>query len=143
MGRRSHAKRPIGLELVRSAKRVARAFNDALADAGGSLPTWLILSSLRGDEPSTQQQLARAVGIEGPTLTRHLDVLEEEGLVRRAPQPDDRRAMRVELTPAGEALFSRLLEVVIAFDRRLTAELDEGDLDTLRALLGRLEENVG
>jgi MarR family transcriptional regulator for hemolysin len=134
---------PIGLQLARTAKVVGRAFNDALAEAGGTLPVWLVLSALRGGDPASQQELARVVGIEGPTLTRHLDQLEASGLVRRTAHPDDRRAMRVEPTRAGVELHERLLEVVIAFDRRLTAGLSRDELDTMGAMLRTLEANVG
>ena len=133
---------PVGLQLARASKTVGRAFNEALAEVGGSLPVWLILTTLRGDAHPSQQQLARAVGIEGPTLTRHLDQLEAAGLVRRLPHPDDRRAVRVEPTEAGLALHARMLDVVIAFNRRLTAGLTQNDLAHLRELLDALEANV-
>lgn len=133
---------PIGLQLARVSKSVGRAFNDALAEVGGSLPVWLILTTLRSEAHPSQQQLARAVGIEGPTLTRHLDQLEAADLVRRVPQPDDRRAVRVEPTEAGLALHARMLEVVIAFNRRLTTGLAQDDLERLRVLLETLEANV-
>jgi len=133
---------PIGLQLARASKIVGRAFNEALAEVGGSLPVWLILTSLRGEAYASQQQIARAVGIEGPTLTRHLDQLEGAGLVRRVAHPDDRRAVRVEPTEAGLALQARMLEVVIAFNRRLTAGLTQNDLGHLRELLDALEANV-
>ena len=133
---------PIGLQLARVSKSVGRAFNDALAEVGGSLPVWLILTTLRGEAHPSQQQLARAVGIEGPTLTRHLDLLEAAGLVRRIPHPEDRRAVRVEPTEAGLALHGRMLEVVIAFNRRLTAGLAADDVDRLRERLETLEATV-
>jgi MarR family transcriptional regulator for hemolysin len=134
---------PIGLQLARTSKRVGRAFNDVLADAGGSLPVWLILSTLRGRAHASQHELARAIGIEGPTLTRHLDQLQAGGLVRRVPHPDDRRALLVEPTEAGVELHARLLEVVIAFNRSLTSGLSHDDLEALRRTLGVLEANVG
>jgi MarR family transcriptional regulator for hemolysin len=133
---------PIGLQLARAAKAVGRAFNDALAEVGGSVPTWLILSSLKGDEWRTQLELARALDIEGPTLTRHLDGLERAGLVARRRDPADRRAVRVELTEAGHALHSQMLQAVIAFNRRLRSGVSEEDADELRRLLAKLEENV-
>jgi MarR family transcriptional regulator, transcriptional regulator for hemolysin len=133
---------PIGAQLAATAKVVSRAFSDALAAAGGSLPTWLVLSSLKGALPRTQLDLARTMGIEGPTLTRHLDALERDGLVVRVRDADDRRAVRVELTAAGEELYGRLLSVAIAFNGRLTAGLDESELDRLRAGLATLEANV-
>src|SRR5207247_3977148 len=132
---------PIGLQLAATAKAVSRAFNAALADAGGSLPTWLILTSLRGERWRTQQELARSLGIEGPTLTRHLDSLERAGLVERRREPSDRRAVQVELTKAGEAVHRRLRTNVIAFDQRLRAGLGDAELNRLRATLRRLEQN--
>jgi MarR family transcriptional regulator for hemolysin len=133
---------PIGLQLARTSKAVGRAFNDALAEAGGSLPVWLILATLRGEAHASQQALARGIGIEGPTLTRHLDQLEAAGLVRRLPSPDDRRALLVEPTEAGLELHARLLDVVIAFNRSLTAGLSQDELEALRRALGVLEANV-
>ena len=90
---------PIGLQLARTSKTVGRAFNDALAEAGGSLPVWLILTTLRGEAHASQQELARAIGVEGPTLTRHLDQLEAAGPRPARPAPgrparDPRRVQR-------------------------------------------------
>jgi MarR family transcriptional regulator, transcriptional regulator for hemolysin len=133
---------PIGLHLAATAKAVSRAFNATLAEAGGSLPTWLILTSLRGEQWRTQQELARALGIEGATLTRHLDALERAGLVERRRDPHDRRAVQVELTKAGEALHSRLRHNVVAFDRQLRRGLDDAELRRLRSTLRRLEQNA-
>jgi MarR family transcriptional regulator, transcriptional regulator for hemolysin len=133
---------PIGLQLAHSAKHVGRAFNDALAEVGGSVSTWFILTNLKGDEWRTQHELARALRIEGPTLTRHLDGLEEEGLVVRLRDPHDRRAVSVELTEAGRAKHVEMLRAVQAFNRRLLAGLSEAEIDELRTLLGRLEQNV-
>jgi len=133
---------PIGLQLANTSKAVSRAFNDRLADAGGSVPMWLILSSLKSNERRTQLELARAVGIEGPTLTRHLDGLEENGVVRRVRDGNDRRAVRVELTDEGERLFQTLRQAVIAFNRALTDGVADDELERLRTALARLEQNV-
>jgi MarR family transcriptional regulator, transcriptional regulator for hemolysin len=133
---------PTGLQLALTAKAVSRAFGDVLTDAGGSLPTWLVLSSLKEQHRRTQLDLARAMGIEGPTLTRHLDGLEESGLVERHRDSDDRRAVRVELTEAGERLHAKLLEAAIAFDKRLTAGLGRQQLDDLGQALRQLEQNA-
>ena len=134
---------PIGLQLAVTSKAVGRAFNAVLAEAGGSLPIWLVLNMLDGESWRTQHDLARAVGIEGPTLTRHLDGLEAAGLVIRRRHPVDRRAIQVELTDSGRALHGRLLKTVIAFNRKLRAGLDDDRIEQLRSTLARLEENLG
>jgi MarR family transcriptional regulator, transcriptional regulator for hemolysin len=134
---------PIGLQLSRTSKSVGRAFSDALAEVGGSVPMWLILTSLMGESWPAQHQLARALWIEGPTLTRHLDGLEKAGLVVRRREPGDRRSVRVELTDAGRAKHAELRQAVIAFDRRLRAGLEDDEIARLGELLTRLEANVG
>ena len=121
---------------------MSAAFNAALAAEGGSLPAWLILSSLRGDRWATQLDLARSLGIEGPTLTRHLENLERGGFVRRERSQADRRAVRVELTEAGAEAHGRMLRAVISFNERLQAGLSSDDLRFLDHLLARLDENV-
>jgi MarR family transcriptional regulator, transcriptional regulator for hemolysin len=133
---------PIGLLLTRTAKVVSRAFDEALTEAGGSLPTWLVLVSLMGQEHGAQRDLAAAVGIEGPTLTHHLNRMEADGLVTRRRDPDNRRAHRVELTGDGEAAFRRLLRTVAAFDARLRAGFSDRELTALRGVLDRLRTNV-
>jgi MarR family transcriptional regulator, transcriptional regulator for hemolysin len=133
---------PVGLQLAHTSKAVSRAFNDALAEVGGSVPTWLILTHLIGEDWPAQHQLARAMHIEGPTLTRHLDGLDEAGLVIRRREPGDRRAVRVELTDAGRAKHAEMRLAVIAFNRRLTAGLSDVELGELRGLLERVERNV-
>jgi MarR family transcriptional regulator, transcriptional regulator for hemolysin len=133
---------PIGLHLTRAAKVVSRAFDDALVEAGGSLPVWLILVSLKSQAHGAQRHLAEAIGIEGPTLTHHLNKMETAGLVTRRRDPANRRVHHVELTPAGEKLFLGLLEAVIAFDQRLREGLADRQLTQLRRLLDLLAANV-
>jgi MarR family transcriptional regulator, transcriptional regulator for hemolysin len=133
---------PVGLQVARTGRAVSRAFDRALAEAGGSLPLWLVLTSLKAQPLRTQLELAHAMGIEGPTVTRHLDGFEAAGYVKRVRDRDDRRAIRVELTPAGERMFETLLEAAIAFNRRLTAGMSEQELKQLQQTLDRLEAGV-
>jgi MarR family transcriptional regulator for hemolysin len=135
-------RQPIGLHLARVARVVSRAFEDALAAADGSLPTWLILLNLRAGKASTQRELAGAVGIQGPTLTHHLDRMERDGLITRARDPENRRVQRVELTPKGIEAFDRLRTVAMDFDSRLRDGVDEEEAAAFGDLLDRLEGNV-
>jgi MarR family transcriptional regulator, transcriptional regulator for hemolysin len=133
---------PIGLFLTKRARALSRAFDDALAAGGGSLPTWLVLASLKGARHGMQRHLAADVGIEGATLTHHLTRMETAGLVARERDPENRRAQVVELTAAGEAEFFALLSRVHAFDHKLRAGFTDDELATFRALLDRLVANA-
>jgi MarR family transcriptional regulator, transcriptional regulator for hemolysin len=138
----SPAQQPLGLHLTRVSRTVSRAFDETLAEAGGSLPAWLVLISLKSRQLASQRELAEAVGIQGATLTHHLDTMESAGLVTRRRDPANRRLHLVELTPAGDALFLRLRDAAMAFDRRLRAGLSDDDIAQLETLLTRLRDNV-
>jgi MarR family transcriptional regulator, transcriptional regulator for hemolysin len=134
---------PMGLRLSQAARAVGRAFDEALAGAGGSLPVWLILLNLKIRKPGTQRELADAVGITEATLTHHLTAMDNAGLVTRTRDTANRRVQVVAATEAGEAAFLRLRDAAIAFDARLNAGFTESETATLTALLGRLTANVG
>src|SRR6516165_3805569 len=101
---------PIGLRLSQATRAVERAFDDALAEAGGTLPVWLILLNLKIHKPGTQRELAEAVGVREATLTHHLNAMDARGLVARTRDAANRRIQVVTLTEAGEAAFLRLRE---------------------------------
>jgi MarR family transcriptional regulator for hemolysin len=133
---------PLGLSLARAARVVSRAFDEALGDAGGSLPMWLVLLNLKTGRAANQRRLAAAVGITEATLTHHLNAMETAGLVTRRRDPDNRRIHVVELTDAGEAAFLRLREAAMAFDRRLRRGVSADEAATLEDVLSRLAANV-
>lgn len=136
------ARLPIGRQLALTARLVSRAFDEALAEAGGSVPVWLVLISLKTQRIRNQRELADAVGIREATLTHHLNLMDSRGLVTRRRDPANRRVHLVELTPAGEAAFGRLRGAATAFDQRLRDGFSDEDLAALAGLLGRLERNA-
>jgi MarR family transcriptional regulator for hemolysin len=131
---------PIGLLVSRAGRVVGRAFDEALAEVEGSLASWLVLVSLAGAPHTTQRSIAAAVGVEGPTLTHHLNRMEAAGLVTRERDPQNRRAHQVVLTDSGRAEFRSMLKTVQAFDHRLRSAFSAAELVTLRSLLRRLTE---
>ncbi|MFJ9786761.1 MarR family winged helix-turn-helix transcriptional regulator [Amycolatopsis sp. NPDC101161] len=133
---------PIGVVLARTAKTAGRAFDQALAAAGGSQPVWQILISLKTRPVANQRELADAVGVQGATLTHHLNGMETAGLVTRRRDPENRRVHLVTLTPEGEQLFLRLASAAIAHDERMRKGLSDAEIAQLADLLHRLAANV-
>lgn len=134
---------PIGLRLTQAARAVERAFDEALGEAGGTLPVWLILLNLKTRKLANQRELAAAVGVREATLTHHLNGMDTRGLVSRTRDAANRRVQVVVLTEAGEEAFHRLREAAIAFDARLRVGLDDASLAALGDLLDRLASNAG
>ncbi len=133
---------PIGLRLNQAARAVERAFDEALAEAGGTLPVWLVLLNLKIRKPTNQRQLAEAVGVREATLTHHLNTMDTRGLITRTRDAANRRVQVVTLTEAGEEAFLRLRTAAMAFDARLRTGLTDTDLATLSTLLSRLAANA-
>ena len=133
---------PIGMDLFRTTKILAQAFEARLVEAGGGLPVWLTLLSIKSQASANQRELAGMIGIQGATLTHHLNAMEKQGLLTRRRDPANRRMHRVELTDAGEALFLRLRDVAVAFDKRLRTGISDERVARLATELAALRANV-
>ena len=133
---------PIGMNLGRTSKLVAQAFEAAMVEAGGTLPVWLTLLSVKSSELANQRELAGMIGIQGATLTHHLNAMEAQGLLTRRRDPDNRRVHVVELTQAGEAMFLKLRAAALIFDKRLRAGLPDDRLAEFAEVLAALRANV-
>ena len=133
---------PLGRHLASVSRAVSRAFDEVLAEAGGSLPVWLVLISLKSGKLANQRELAGAVGIQEATLTHHLNAMEAAGLLTRRRDPANRRVHLVELTPEGDRLFLKLREAAADFDQRLRAGMLAEDVARLGELLDRLRANL-
>jgi MarR family transcriptional regulator for hemolysin len=133
---------PVGVALARTAKAASAAFDSAMAEAGGSLPIWLVLVSLKTERGASQRAMAESMGIQGATLTHHLNGMEAAGLVTRRRDPENRRVHIVELTESGEQLFERLRTVAVEFDVQLRSGLTNHELDEFVRVLEVFGGNV-
>jgi MarR family transcriptional regulator for hemolysin len=130
---------PLGRQLFLTHRAVHDELDRRLAAHGASIWNWVLLKeAAAAEEPVSQRQLADHMRIEPPTLVRHLDKLADEGLVERRPDPDDRRVMRVVVTPAGRRRLDELHEVVHAFDLQLRSILTKRDVEVLSRALPRI-----
>jgi MarR family transcriptional regulator for hemolysin len=135
--------RGVGNRLWATSQLVGRAFDRDLAEAGGSRPVWFILMTLHDDDPPlTQRELAARIDLREATVTHHLNAMSEAGLIERLRSDENRRVVRVALTPAGHELFDRLLEAALRFDKRLQVALGDQAPAFLHAL-GELRDEVG
>ncbi len=94
---------PLTKRLAFLGKEMREAFAALLAEHGCTMSTWAVLFQAHKSPGLSQVQLAAQMGIEGPTLARHLDRLCAEGLVERRRDAHDRRIARVALTAVGRA----------------------------------------
>jgi DNA-binding MarR family transcriptional regulator len=102
----------------------------AMAAEHGIGPTDLrALSFLTGHDAATPKVVAEHLGLTTGAMTTLTDRIEQRGLVRRVPNPDDRRSLMLELTPAGR----ELMQATSGVYARAFAQAMEGlDLDEVR-----------
>jgi len=124
--------------LARASHVVSSEFHDRLRARGVSVPVWRVLATLSGG-PETVTALAEACLLQQPTMTKVLDRMERDGLVRRQHDERDRRLVRVSLTPRGEAMAGELLAAARAHEAEVIARHPDAAAikDLLRALIAR------
>ena len=99
------------------------------------------LSALRVAGPPhrlSPTRLGRGLMLSSAGVTSRIDRLERRGLVRRLPDPDDRRGVIVELTDEGEKLVDEAVVAVAESDRQLLARLEPDEVAQLQGLLKKL-----
>jgi DNA-binding MarR family transcriptional regulator len=102
---------------------------------------WKVISSLRLKEPPYRRsagQLAKRSDLSTGAMTNRLDKLEERGLVRRMPDPEDRRGVLVELTKAGEQAWEKALGAQAEKESLIAGALTKDEQRRLNELLRRL-----
>lgn len=93
-------------------------------------------------EPMTQVQLARALGLEAPTVVRLLDRLVEGGWAQRHNCPQDRRAYRLALTASGRALCEKIEPVLADLRQQVLGEFTAAELTRAVQLMDQLHQRL-
>ena len=114
-----------------------------LADLGLSQARWLVLIYLsRFEQYPTQRELARKVGVEGPTMARLLDALEGQGLVSRQPVAEDRRAKQICLSEKAKPLIARIEEITAQLRQEIFVGIDAKEIDRCQAIHAQIMANL-
>jgi MarR family transcriptional regulator, transcriptional regulator for hemolysin len=138
--------RPIQREIafsIMDVARLLRTYADQRArQYGMTRAQWAVLFRLDRSEGLKQSELAEILDLQPITLTRLLDRLAENGLIERRPDPNDRRANRLFLTPAARPLLERLTALGEDMMETVLAGLDAKSVERLLGDLGTLRENL-
>lgn len=123
--------------------RVARRMRRLSAEEGLTPAQSGLLATLVRQGPTRAGDLAACEGLNPTMLSRMLGALEEQGLVLRSPDADDRRATRVEATTTGKRLIGRVRNRHRAALTTLLEGLEPAALAALRDALPALEDLAG
>lgn len=127
--------------LARASHVVSAEFHTILRRAGVAVPVWRVLATLAGSPGETVSGLADACLLQQPTMTKLLDRMVRDGLVKRLPDARDRRVVRIQTTPRGETVVNELLASAKKHESEVLARHPELDAmavkDLLRGMIAR------
>ncbi|CNE91302.1 transcriptional regulator SlyA [Yersinia nurmii] len=104
---------------------------------------WVTLHNISRLPPEQSQiQLAKAIGIEQPSLVRTLDQLEDKGLITRHTCANDRRAKRIKLTEESCPIIKEVDDVIKATRKEILGGISEEEVILLSGLIVKLEQNI-
>lgn len=132
----------IGFLLNDVARLMRRNFNRRVQAMGLSQSQWRALGHLAKMEGINQVTLADRLEIQPITLARLIDRLQDSGLVERRPDPTDRRAIRLFLTPAAAPLIAELHTHAAALHGEALDGISQSGQATLRQALQTMKDNL-
>jgi MarR family 2-MHQ and catechol resistance regulon transcriptional repressor len=126
------------IKLLRASRAVVQRVEPRLAAAGLTVTQLGVLEAILHKGPMTHRDLGRKVLTSAGNMTDVVDKLEARGLVLRVRAADDRRQVRVELTPPGRTMIADLFPRHAADIAEAMGGLDAAELEQLGALLRKL-----
>ena len=134
----------IGPELGRVSRRWRAKLDERLGHLGLTQARGIVLLYLsRAGGTLLQGELTERIGIEGPTLVRILDRLQQKGLILRVANPNDRRANRVHITSHAEQTLGEVLRIAAELRGEILAGISEEDIVVLEKVLHQMSHNIG
>lgn len=126
----------------RTAKSLVRAFDERLGERGVSTPRSKLLAEIERSQPVRLAEVARTVGVTQATASTLVEALVREGLVVRAPDENDRRAVRLTTTPTGRGQARRWRTDYTAAAHELFGGLTRDEQEQLIGLLDKLGDTL-
>jgi MarR family transcriptional regulator, multiple antibiotic resistance protein MarR len=120
---------------------VIDALDGELAQFDITAPQLIVLASVANKEADSAAAICKSISYDPGAMTRMIDRLEQKGLVRRVPHPEDRRAMTLEITAAGKALYPQLLAAKETVQQRFLRGFSEEEVQQLETFLDRMIDN--
>ncbi|MFF7709458.1 transcriptional regulator SlyA [Pseudomonas sp. NPDC007930] len=132
-----------GTQLAQLSRAWRAELDRRLAGLGLSQARWLVLLHLaRFTDSPTQRELAKSVGVEGPTLARLLDSLESQGLVKRQAVAEDRRAKKIMLSAPAMPLIEQIETIATALRGELFVGVGDEELRVAMAVHAKVLNNL-
>lgn len=134
--------RNFGFLLKEVSRRYVLRFEQRAQEMSLTLPPCKVLAYLERNEGVSQSKLAELTSIEPMAMVRILDHMEADGLVVRRPDPVDRRARRLYLTPKSKPALDEIWRLAAVTRSEAFAGISQSERDVFLDILARLNRNL-
>lgn len=132
-----------GITLHELTRALRNRIDERLRPLGLSKATWNVVGALSCNPgPVSQRELADALSLEGPSLVRLLDRLEDLGWVKREALASDRRVKHVTLTDKAEPFLEELVEAAIGVEEEMAKGVSREDIRAAHKVLLAMRDNL-
>lgn len=135
-------KRQLVAQLIETSRLLRNHIDQRAKERGTTRAQWIVLFRLRQQEGLSQVDLADVLELQPITLVRLLDRLVDHKLLERKPDPNDRRANRLFLTPKGRKLVDDLDSLRDAVARDVLRDIPENAVESTLETLVEMKERI-
>jgi MarR family transcriptional regulator, multiple antibiotic resistance protein MarR len=132
----------VGFLVAALRTRIFKALDIEMGKLGFTSAQWPILRLVATGATPTAADLCRQLNYDTGSMTRMLSRLERKGVIAREPSAEDRRIVRLHITPAGRKVYPKLRDVVMRVLNHLTADFSPDDVHAASVLLQRMRANL-
>lgn len=136
-----NSQRAIGRLLTRVRHALFERLNKALEPLDLTAAQWGVVVLLDEGAASTPAELSRLLDYDPGAMTRLVDRLAKKGFIQRLPNPEDRRSVNLQLTPAGKALVPEIMPSIVRVYNDMLHGFEPAEAAQLEALLLRVLAN--
>lgn len=135
-------KESIGYSVALAYRALRMALDAKLKRYGITFRQWQVLASLALEGETAQVRLAELIDVEGPTLVRILDRMEQKGWIKRKVSSRDRRQKLITPTKKAENVWEKMTECAHGVRNNAVNGISSKDISKLKKLLEKIRENL-
>ncbi len=135
-------KQSIGYSVAMTNRVLRKALDAELGRYGITFSQWQVLAGLALEGEASQVRLAELIGVEGPTLVRILDRMEQKGWIRRRVSSRDRRQKIISPTGKVEGVWKMMTECAHGVRNGAVKGISSKEIANLQRILKKIRENL-
>jgi DNA-binding MarR family transcriptional regulator len=132
----------IGFTASTTSKKMRGLVSKSLKTYNITAEQWTVLKQLSFVSGINQKELSQRTDKDQATLTKILDLLEQNQFISRLPNPDDRRSFCIQITDEGRRLVEKVMPAIEGLYEKILKRLSNEQLDEFMTVLLQIQQNI-